>query len=492
MDRFIEKFRSERSILFKIGILTLLYFGANVYFAFSTDTYVTLSGSFLSSAMDMITRNGRPIIGLIYLLHSLSGLSNESFYTISSALALVFLAAAVWLYQRILAKYQLGENTRILLSFAAIANIFIIEYFMFIEKCGFMLAVLLNIAAVYCAESFLSSKRISYLAATQAFLILAVLTYPGTIALFVILSIPFVLNQSKNLKAYIQNLFCIGLSYAFSVAVDLLAFKFIFKSPRVSYSIDLVSNIETVLRGAIKYAISTFDILPRFLFLTLTAFLFAAVIISAFSHKNKFLYILNAFVISLASLVFSTATILQGSGWWSTRTTYPIASVSGALAVQLFLSFPSIPAHGPKTRFAQRLSLGAIAVLLVCQYFSFNKIYMDKYKLNALDAYRCHYIGQAIQDHQEVTGEAIKRIAFYKDHTPTYSYPGLYAQGDLIVSALTQEWSDLLSINYYLGTSYEKAVPSDSYVEYFASKDWDQLSQNQFIFEGDTLHLCIY
>ena len=134
----------------------------------------------------------------------------------------------------------------------------------------------------------------------------------------------------------------------------------------------------------------------------------------------------------------------------------------------------------------------AIVILLVCQYFSFNKIYIDKYKLNALDAYRCHYIGQAIQDHQEVTGEAIKRIAFYKDHTPTYSYPDLYAQGDLIVSALTMEWSDLLSINYYLGTSYEKAVPSDSYIEYFASKDWDQLSQNQFIFDGDTLHLCIY
>ena len=342
MDRFIEKFRSERSILFKIGILTLLYFGANVYFAFSTDTYVTLSGSFLSSAMDMITRNGRPIIGLIYLLHSLSGLSNESFYTISSALALVFLAAAVWLHQRILAKYQLGENTRILLSFAAIANIFIIEYFMFIEKCGFMLAVLLNIAAVYCAESFLSSKRISYWAATQAFLILAVLTYPGTIALFVILSIPFVLNQSKNLKAYIQNLFCIGLSYAFSVAVDLLAFKFIFKSPRVSYSIDLVSNIETVLLGAIKYAISTFDILPRFLFLTLTAFLFAAVILSAFSHKNKFLYILNAFVISLAALIFSTATILQGSGWWSTRTTFSAFQASLRMAKKqgLHSAFP--------------------------------------------------------------------------------------------------------------------------------------------------------
>ncbi|MCI7125987.1 MAG: glucosyltransferase domain-containing protein [Agathobaculum sp.] len=492
MNRFIEKFRSERSVFFKIGILILLYFGANVYFAFATDTYATFSGGFLSSAIDMTTRNGRPIIGFIYLLHSLSGLSNESFYTISSALALVFLAAAVWLYQRILAKYQLGENTRILLSFVAIANIFIIEYFMFIEKCGFMLAVLLNIAAVYCAESFFASKRFPYLIALQAFLILVILTYPGTIALFVILSIPFALNHSKNLKAYIQNLFCIGLSYVFSVSVDLLAFKFIFKSSRISYSNDLVSNIETVIRGAIEYAISTFDILPRFLFLTLTAFLFAAVVISAFSHKNKFLYILNAFVISFAALVFSTATILQGSGWWSTRTTYPIASVAGAFAVQLFLSFPSIPAQCQKARLAQRLSLLAIVILLVCQYFSFNKIYIDKYKLNALDAYRCHYIGQAIQDHQEVTGETIKRIAFYKDHTPTYSYPDLYAQGDLIVSALTMEWSDLLSINYYLGTSYEKAVPSDSYIEYFASKDWDQLSQNQFIFDGDTLHLCIY
>ena len=61
-----------------------------------------------------------------------------------------------------------------------------------------------------------------------------------------------------------------------------------------------------------------------------------------------------------------------------------------------------------------------------------------------------------------------------------------------MVSAFYTAWSDIYALNYYLGSDYEKVDPLDKYTEYFASRDWNQLSQNQLIFEGDTLHLCVY
>ena len=171
---------------------------------------------------------------------------------------------------------------------------------------------------------------------------------------------------------------------------------------------------------------------------------------------------------------------------------YPMASVVGALAINLYMNYRM--AESSKARsLAKRMVTFAIGFLLTIQYFSFNRIYIDKYKLNALDEYRYNYIGQAIDDYQENTGIEIKKIAFYSDAEKIYPpYPNLYCQGDLVVSAFYTDWSDIKALNYYLGGNYEKIDPLDEYVTYFAERNWDRLSSNQLLFEKDTLHICIY
>ena len=122
VHNLLSKTVKEKYSVLKVFFLVLLFFGANVFLSFSTDSYSTLSAGFHTAAQDMLERNGRPIIALIYKLHSLSGLPGISFYYISSGLALLFLGIAVWLYQKLLARYSLPENIRILLAFASIAN----------------------------------------------------------------------------------------------------------------------------------------------------------------------------------------------------------------------------------------------------------------------------------------------------------------------------------------------------------------------------------
>ena len=158
IKNIISKLSENKSCIVKIMVLVLLLFGTNIYLSYATDSYPILTYGFQNAAVDTIARNGRLIACLIYKLHYLSGLSNISFYYISSALALILLAISIWIYQGILKKYDVKENIRILLSFAAIANIFIIEYFMFIEKCVFMLAILLNVMGVFWIEKFFLEK----------------------------------------------------------------------------------------------------------------------------------------------------------------------------------------------------------------------------------------------------------------------------------------------------------------------------------------------
>lgn len=483
----------QKSCIAKIITLVMLFFGTNLYLSFATDTYATFNSGFYNAGIDMATRNGRPVIGLIYELHYLSGLSNVAFYYISSALALLFLGIAIWIYQSILKKHGVQENIRILLSFAAVANIFIIEYFMFVEKCGFMLAILFDVLGVYWIDKFFSSRRKIHFCFAVAAMILAIMTYQGTIALFVILSLPFAIKYAGNFKAYVFNIISIGLAYGIPVIIDLLAFKFIFKSARIAEKTDYIKNVKNVLKGIYYNGIGTFNILPHHLFLILAVIIFVVAIAQAKGGPKGVLKMLNAFVIVAVACLFSSATILQGSGWWSTRTVYPIASIAAVLAVDMFVNGGKNDVGTRLCKAGQFVSVGAIAVLLVFQYFSFNHIYMDKYKVNALDQYRYQYIGQAIDEYQKSTGEKITKVAFYADEKKLRGqYSDLYNIGDLVVSTFVTPWSDINAMNYYLPVHYDKIAPAEKYKKYFAEKNWNHLSKDQLIFDGDTLHICVY
>lgn len=485
--------QKEKICILKIFILVILFFGINIYMNFATDTYPTFSIGFRDAAWDMIIRNGRPVVALLYALYYISGLPNVYFYYLSTILALLFLGVSIWIFQKILEKYGIKENIRIVLSFISIANVFIIEYFMFIEKSGFMLAILLNIVGIYLINLFFEQGVKKYYIFSIIAIIFAIFTYQGTIALFAILSVPFAFKRAKDFRDYFLKILAIGVAYGIPIVIDIVTLKMVFKSARIAEKVDYISNAKNLLSGLAYNSTMTFDVLPKYFFqIIILVVLLATIILIIINRANILFGIINLLVIVSAAFILSAASIFQGSGWWAMRVVYPMASVVGALAINLYMNYRM--AESSKARsLAKRMVTFAIGFLLTIQYFSFNRIYIDKYKLNALDEYRYNYIGQAIDDYQENTGIEIKKIAFYSDAEKIYPpYPNLYCQGDLVVSAFYTDWSDIKALNYYLGCNYEKIDPLDEYVTYFAERNWDRLSSNQLLFEKDTLHICIY
>lgn len=142
---------------------------------------------------------------------------------------------------------------------------------------------------------------------------------------------------------------------------------------------------------------------------------------------------------------------------------------------------------------SEKFLFAVIIIGLTMQCISFNKIFINKYELNIADRLRCEYIGQAIEDYQENTNNVITKIAFYVDQNITYPcYPDLYCYSDAMLSSFYTEWSNLTALNYYLNCNYEKLEPENQYKEHFEAKDWNCLSAEQLLFEGDTLHICVY
>lgn len=139
----------------------------------------------------------------------------------------------------------------------------------------------------------------------------------------------------------------------------------------------------------------------------------------------------------------------------------------------------------------------ALAGILLCfmfvQYLSFTNIYCDKYRLNFADEIRCLEIGQAISEYEIESGNKIEEIAFYFDQDmQSPFYPGVFDDGDLVMTAFFPWDSQLNIINYYLGTDYKRGFATEAYTEYFASFDWNTFSEKQMVFEGNTLHYCVY
>ena len=278
--------QKEKTCILKIFILVILFFGINIYMSFATDTYSTFSMGFRAAAWDMFIRNGRPVVALLYALYYISGLPNLYFYYISTILALLFLGVSIWMFQKILEKYGIKENIRIVLSFISIANIFIIEYFMFIEKSGFMLAILLNIVGIYLINLFFEQGVKKYYIFSIIAIIFAIFTYQGTIALFAILSVPFAF--AKDFGDYFLKILAIGVAYGIPIVIDIVTLKMVFKSARIAEKVDYISNAKNLLSGLAYNSTMTFDVLPKYFFqiIILVVLLATIILISKYSIWN--------------------------------------------------------------------------------------------------------------------------------------------------------------------------------------------------------------
>lgn len=486
---------SEKNSIFLSFFFSFLYFGVNTFLNYATDTYSTFQGLH-SAAGDMITRNGRILTGAIYYLWYYSGISNENFYYISSLLALVFLAAALYLLQKIIDQFtDLSDIQRIIISFLCIANIYIIEYFMFLEKCMFMFSIFCNVLAFHYTLRWIKNKGKKRYALFSAILLtLAAFAYQGTLALYIILSIPFVLKYSFCIKQYLYNGFFVILNYGFSCGLNLFVLVFILKSSRV-HEADFMKNFMTAIRGMKAYSLTTFHILPYGIF---TGVLFFLLLISIVCILGKYkgimlgVQLLNIIIIFLGTFLSSVASIIMGSGWFAPRVIYPFASILGIYMINLHVNILSSADNIIVKHSIQKCAAFAAIIILVLQYFSFQKIFIDKYLNNELDQYRCMAIAEQIKTYEETHNTTIQYISFYTDANEDIQYPDLYSSGDFIVSSFITDWSDINALNYYLNKNYVKLESNPEYTEYFKLYDWKTFSTEQLIFDGNTLHLCIY
>lgn len=478
------------SQIFSVFVMSLFFIGGIMFVTYATDTYATI-GNLKSSALDMVVRNGRPVMALFYWLCASIGIGNTTFLMLSNVVAFVMISAAVYVFLTVLNNYIKDGFLALLLSSVTIINLYIIEYFMFMEKGCMMFGIFMAIMAMYFEHKHLVLHNnkvfdinigISFL-----FLLCATMTYQTASNMYIVLLIPFIYRYSESVISMIFNWIRIFILFGITYVIDVLLLK-ITGSARVGIGI----NVMYPIKGLVETTVKTFDIIPAGIYLIVLLLGLGLNIwhLCKFSN-NKKKEAFGLFVMLVVSNLFPIFTIFMTNGWYTPRIVYPLGCCAGILFINFFVnSYSDVESK----EFIVKLTKVFVIVLMVFQFFGFTRIYIDKYVMNRLDEYRIKQIADAISEYEKSSGQEVTQIAVYIDADLEYYtyFDDMYDGGDLVVSSFDVEWSDVKAISYYTGVDYEKVDPSGDMTMYFADRNWDSFSIEQLVFDNNTLHMCLY
>lgn len=460
---------------------------------YSTDTYHFalwdgLSG--ISSAMDY---NGRFFISFVARVCDALGMSFNGFYYLSFIAAIIFtsLSSSV-LY--LMLRGHMKSHLAFLISIITVFNPMIMELFLFIEKGFFMLSVFVSILSLKAFVAFMKGKRFCIVFALLL-LPYAAFSYQALPNAFVTLALVFIIIYSKNIREFILNTICAVFIYGFSTALNYIVMRVSSQTERMGSGFSL-ANI---------YKYFTFN-LSKWYMLFIWVAIFGALFLAVFGSERKkhgkwltrqgginfFNYsflILGSFLGACAPGAFAK----PDQAWLMLRTAYPLGMLIGACMILHFYKVNYEPSAHVKLF---NKSVRGISVAIVCTVlcitvylhtFFFSRLITNKY-----DFEEAYAIGQAIEAYEKESGNKIYYVAIYYDKSMKDYYDGTVKFSDCNVRALSRPWSDTTHLELILGRTLVKIKPESQYLVYFANQDWDCQSSEQFIFEGNTLHLCVY
>ncbi len=137
-----------------------------------------------------------------------------------------------------------------------------------------------------------------------------------------------------------------------------------------------------------------------------------------------------------------------------------------------------------------------VGILFFINVYFAQSIAIDQYATNRIDQEQVLNICYRIRDYEEKNKVKLKKISFCQDLDPLLGYYGntKYIAWDLNIREFMVNWGQIEIINYYAKRNFEKIdMPEEIYKKYFAKKQWDYYKpEEQLVFIGDTLYICVY
>lgn len=477
--------------LYIFSIITILFYGVFCIMQYAPDTYSVFATN-LTDIVSHFFSCGRIVTGgALYIVRGLLHIGNYGTYLLSYGFAMLCMIISLYKLNKLINQEIKNTIVSILITTLIIINPFSIELFVYIEKGIMILSILLCILAVEQIKKFFEGNKKSIIVAL-ILMIIANCCYQGTVGLFVAISLLYIIKYSKNIKEFIVNNIIVALTYGIPAILNFMLVRFLFTNERVAGKIVLSESIIKMLQGTKRMVINTYDLLPKYVFMILIAVLLGIIIYQAIkkkiSSKKKILEILGACYL-IAGTLFATVApqILQDTSsiWFVARSSYTMASIIGLLTMYIFM----------KTQIHVKMKNMLIVILLaflLLQFVSFMSFSIDNYIGNYIDKMTTLEINQLIKDYEEKMGQQITQISIYHDSEIQYTYPELKASGDMNIKAYSADWCVPQIIQMYTGRNLTTVENDETLKNEFLQKNWNVFDKEQIVFQGDTMHICLY
>lgn len=471
-------------------------------FEYATDTYTIELVGLEAFSLSMFA-NGRLITGATMRLFAMANWSVKAFYAVSFLLALICSSVAVYRMQRILQAY-IQRGPSLFFSFLTVFNPCAVEYFLFIEKGFFMLAVCASVCAAEQFQRFLNGKR-SRLVLSLLFLTVAAFTYQVLPGAFVPIAALLIVLNAVNIKQFVLHNCAAILVYGGASLLNYLFITWFGHTQRAGGGLRF-SN----LSAALFY----YGVFPTCLALGLSLLALLAVCICIAGRRGGggLRWALSFFQCCYLLFAALAVTILPflftdpSEVWLPCRILYPFGMSLGILPAFLYdLTKRQTPApeanarqtpeahRNPHTAIHAYLLKATVLLVVTAQLVFFEAAFFGRLRNNRLDRELCLQIGNIIAEYESETGNEITTVSIYHDSQITKANPGVLRIGDTNVRAFSKSWSDVEHMNVLLHRNFAEAPPSnDIYQTYFSGKDWSAFHRQQLVFVQDALHLCVY
>ena len=477
--------------LYVFFLITMMFFGTFVKLNFAVDTYSVFTTSYMETVKIFLT-SGRFLSAIWYAVIGVLGLGNTAKHTLSFVMAILFATLAQYKLNKLVEKSIKNDFLSIIVSTLIIINPFSIEYFMYLEKGVLLLAVFLAVCSVEQFVKYLEkkdnkqdNKYKKHLLFSAILMLFVTFSYQGILAIYISIAAIFVIKYSKNIKDFFINNIMMFLCYGIPAVINFLVIRIFFSNFRVNGSVNIAETFKKILEGR-ENMLYTYNILPKYFFINML--IIATVISLIIIIKTKkfkaifgllYVEILNQLITLVPFVMQNTESI-----WFVARSSYAGASLFGLIILFICVNIE-------KEEKLKSILFGTVCtIFMLVQVFYFEKIEIAHYNLNYTDKMNSLEIGNIIKEYEEETGTKVTKISIYLDKSHSYTYPEIFASGDINVSGFGPDWSDVVMINYYNGINLEKIEKDEEIQKSFSEKDWNNFDKDQVIIKGDTIHYC--
>lgn len=376
------------------------------------------------------------------------------------------------------------------ISFSIVFNFCTVETLVFAESAVLGFSVFCSILAACVYTSDYKGKNIY----TAILLFLTVIAYQTSTSLFLIISLVFIAIKNKNNNVEIlKNSIYTFLIYGVSMLLGLLITRFMGSYLNFVERKTTLLTIKEMMQTLFKYL--DFVVLKNFYIKTvwynfpIIIFLVLVFIILIIKNKQYF-HILEYFVLIILGCILPIIPLMVipiGSQYMEPR----MAMIFGSLAGILLLYLITVMNAYEKKKIGIVISIITI-VLFIMNSSYFIRSSAENLSTGYIDRNIAKAIIYNIEKYEEENNKKIKKIVFGYDASPTYYYDGQIMLRSINGRGLATSFTVVPLIQYYSEKKYEMNISQEVINEKFSKKNWDVFSEEQLIFDKDTLYFCIY